>query len=66
MDRGAAAVVGVDALRQIALVVMAVVQRARSDSRGLMWPASDGQPTVQPATGITRCGSFSMSLTVCE
>ncbi len=33
-------------------------------SRGLMWPFSDGQPTHSPATGITRCGSFSMSLTL--
>ena len=23
-----------------------------------MWPASDGQPTHIPATGMTRCGSF--------
>ena len=46
---------------------MALVQGAvDSDSRGLMWPASDGQPTHIPATGMTRCGSFSISLTFAE
>ena len=37
-----------------------------SDSRALMWPASDGQPTIMPATGMTRCGSPSISLTLAE
>ncbi len=31
-----------------------------------MWPGSDGQPTVMPATGMTRCGSLSISLTFAE
>ncbi len=35
-------------------------------SRAETCPVSDGQPTHIPATGITRCGSFSISLTFAE